>query len=162
MITNAMWFKNDDEESSDQSGFSVGPIDFTVKELYASIVTSLIIIPPMLIIAHLFAKSDPSRNQKGSKYKISNDGATLGNRLTQTFESLPYWCIYVGFAIIILAVTASAFFTILYAFEWGKKKSEKWLVTFFLTFVESVVFVQPLKVVYHFVNCICTWKTTII
>jgi hypothetical protein len=40
----------------------------------------------------------------------------------------------------------SAFFTILYSMEWGKQKAEEWLSTFVLSFFQSVIVVQPIKV----------------
>ena len=39
----------------------------------------------------------------------------------------------------------SAFFTILYSFEWGGEKSTAWLTAFLLSFLESVILIQPLK-----------------
>ena len=35
---------------------------------------------------------------------------------------------------------------ILYSVEWGKEKSEMWLSAMFIGFVESVIVIQPLKV----------------
>jgi len=40
----------------------------------------------------------------------------------------------------------SAFFTILYSFEWGREKSTAWLTSFLLSFAESVILIQPVKV----------------
>ncbi|XP_069123303.1 uncharacterized protein [Argopecten irradians] len=59
----------------------------------------------------------------------------------------PFWCLYVAWALVILSVLASGFFVILYSIEWGTDKSSRWLTAFFLSFIESVILIQPLKVV---------------
>ncbi|XP_021346749.1 polycystic kidney disease protein 1-like 2 isoform X2 [Mizuhopecten yessoensis] len=62
-------------------------------------------------------------------------------------KQLPFWCLYVAWALVVLSVLASAFFVILYSIEWGSEKSTRWLTAFFLSFIESVLFIQPLKVI---------------
>lgn len=37
-----------------------------------------------------------------------------------------------------------------YSFEWGREKSIDWLKAFLLSFAESVVLIQPLKVKLHY------------
>ena len=49
-------------------------------------------------------------------------------------------------AVVFFSVVASGFFTILYSMEWGREKSLDWLCTFVLSFFQSVVVVQPVKV----------------
>ncbi|XP_067671787.1 polycystin-1-like protein 2 [Haliotis asinina] len=58
----------------------------------------------------------------------------------------PYWVIYVAWFLVALSIAAPAFFTVLYSFEWGADKSSRWLTSFVLSFVESVLLVQPAKV----------------
>ena len=145
MIANAMWFRGDDEEQeNNQSGLVIGPISLTVRQLYVSVMSSALVVPPVLLVTFLFAKS----RQRETRTKVANSYAMQGamERERQGRKKLPFWCVYVAYAIIAVAVAASAFFTILYAFEWGKEKSEKWLVTFVLCFLESVIFIQPIKV----------------
>ena len=59
-----------------------------------------------------------------------------------------HWSITRSFFILVcfFSVMTSAFFTILYSMEWGKDKSNEWLVTFLLSFFQSVIVVQPVKV----------------
>ena len=47
---------------------------------------------------------------------------------------------------IFLSVFSGAFFVILYSLEWGSEKANAWLVSFCLSFFQSVLLVQPLKV----------------
>ena len=44
------------------------------------------------------------------------------------------------------SIVSSGFFTILYSMQWGKEKANEWLTTFVLSFFQSVVIVQPIKV----------------
>ncbi|KAK3090876.1 hypothetical protein FSP39_015410 [Pinctada imbricata] len=66
---------------------------------------------------------------------------------TMKGRPLPHWCIYIAWVLVALSVITSAFFVILYSNEWGSTKSSKWLTSFFLSFIESVLFIQPLKVI---------------
>lgn len=45
-----------------------------------------------------------------------------------------------------MSVGVSAFFTLLYSLEWGKEKSEQWLLSFFVSFVQDAAVSQPVKV----------------
>ncbi|XP_052262941.1 uncharacterized protein LOC127866462 [Dreissena polymorpha] len=68
----------------------------------------------------------------------------------------PYWCNYIAWILCFLSVITPAFFTILYSMEWGKTKANEWLVTFVLSFFQSVIVVQPIKVLclVTFIACV--------
>ncbi|GFN96340.1 polycystic kidney disease protein 1-like 2, partial [Plakobranchus ocellatus] len=70
--------------------------------------------------------------------------------------SLPHWCIYIAWVLCFFSIVASGFFTILYSMQWGKEKSNEWLTTFLLSFFQSVIIVQPIKVLLlvAFIACI--------
>ena len=59
---------------------------------------------------------------------------------------LPYACNYVAWFLAFSAVVLSGFFLMLYSMQWGKQKSEEWLTTFLLSFFESVLCLDPVKV----------------
>ena len=170
MVTNAMWFGTGDS-GAPQSAFQIGPFSLTVHMLYTSIASSVIVVPPLLLITWLFANSSEKVDQSAyAKYEniasdVSDDESDddiwsvedgekkrkkpkkdVKQRKPLSQRKLPHWCIYIGYALVFLAVASSAFFTVLYAFQWGREKSEEWLVTFFLSFSESVFLLQPAKV----------------
>ena len=60
---------------------------------------------------------------------------------------LPHFCVYIGWVLIGLASVASAFFVLLYSAEWGKEISEQFLITFFMSFAESMFILDPFKVI---------------
>ena len=59
---------------------------------------------------------------------------------------LPHFCVYFAWLLVVLSILASAFFTILYSFQWGRVKSTAWLVAFVLCFFQSIIIIQPAKV----------------
>ncbi|CAD5124264.1 DgyrCDS12559 [Dimorphilus gyrociliatus] len=69
---------------------------------------------------------------------------------------LPYQCVYIGWVLSFLSCSLSAFFVLFYSLEWGKSKSEKWLSSLFLSFFQSVMLIQPVKVIViaMFMSCI--------
>ena len=142
MVTNAMFFGTGDDQTP-QSAFQIGPFSVTVHQVYTSVASSLIVVPPLLIITTLFAKSadKPKKNKDGKVV----DETSAADMVTKR-KKVPYWGIYIAYALVALAVTVSAFFTILYAFQWGRKKSTQWLTTFLLGFFQSVFILQPIKV----------------
>ena len=147
MITNAMFYGKGNE-TGNQAAIVIGPIRMTIMQLYTSIFSSAIVVPPMLIITAIFtrAKPRPKKNKDGDTESNEAMGASDRADAKSKKKGFPWWTLYIAYAILVAAVAASAFFTILYAFEWGKQKSEKWLVTFIFSFIESVLLIQPLKV----------------
>ncbi|XP_013386761.2 polycystic kidney disease protein 1-like 2 [Lingula anatina] len=59
----------------------------------------------------------------------------------------PWWAIVFGYMLSFLAIATSAFFVLLYSLDWGATKSSNWLLSMFFAFTESVIIVQPLKVI---------------
>lgn len=58
-----------------------------------------------------------------------------------------YLIIHITFvSVCFFSITSAGFFTILYSLEWGKEKANEWLTTFLLSFFQSVIVVQPIKV----------------
>ena len=131
MIANAMWFRTDSDVTA-QNAFSFGPFSFSVHEVYTSFMSSLTIVPVSLAIVMMFTKSAP----KPDKGEV----AVRGRR------QLPWWCVYVGWVLVVLSIAVSAFFTILFSFDWGPIKSTQWLSGFFLSFLQSIMIIQPLQV----------------
>ncbi|XP_078068077.1 polycystin-1-like protein 2 [Mustelus asterias] len=62
-------------------------------------------------------------------------------------KSLPSWFIYVAWLLVFITSGVSAFFTMLYSFDYGKKKSIQWLISMIISFIESVFVIQPIRVI---------------
>ncbi|XP_038661911.1 polycystic kidney disease protein 1-like 2 [Scyliorhinus canicula] len=61
-------------------------------------------------------------------------------------KSLPSWLIYIAWLLVFITSGVSAFFTMLYSFDYGKEKSIQWLISMIVSFIESVFVIQPIKV----------------
>ena len=145
MITNAMWFGRGNA-TGNQAAIVIGPISVTVMQVYASFMSSLIVLPPIFVMTSIFSRLPSRRKNNSSTYAHLAYSASERANLNRKQCLLPWWTIFLAYTLVVLTIAASAFFTILYAFEWGKSKSEQWLVTFIFGFLESVVIVQPIKV----------------
>nr|XP_006820685.1 PREDICTED: polycystic kidney disease protein 1-like 2-like [Saccoglossus kowalevskii] len=288
MISNCMFFRSDDEKvQTTDKLFTLGPLQFSLKELYVSVVSSLIVLPPSILLVQLFRKSrakhsleispqsqtikktsppkeanlkeeelaakkyikssastdnlvekekwglfkatkdkkrplsafhividDESGNKRGacedwdSDYGSTADfefdrGTSSPRRPASPLDSswnwssskrmndplmprsrpssadseakkpdtkkkdgkdakkpfmLPHWCVYFAWLLMFLSSAGSAFFTVLYSMEWGNEKSIQWLITFFLSFFESLILVQPIKVIFLALFVALIWK----
>lgn len=61
---------------------------------------------------------------------------------------LPHWLIYIAYFFVFVTSAVSSFFVILYGFTFGKEKSDKWVVSMLISFFQSVLIIQPVKVFY--------------
>ncbi|XP_015239735.1 PREDICTED: polycystic kidney disease protein 1-like 3 [Cyprinodon variegatus] len=60
---------------------------------------------------------------------------------------LPWWCVFIGWFLLISISGISTYFTLLYGFQYGKEKSIKWVMSLGLSLFESIFILQPLKVI---------------
>ncbi|XP_076075490.1 polycystin-1-like protein 2 isoform X1 [Mytilus galloprovincialis] len=161
MISNAMFYGQ-----NTGSRISIGPIKLSLSGIYISLISAMIAAPPILLVSYMFRCSIPrSRNKKKTLTNTKeNPGMTLksdeevnpdADVTDDTQFSLPFWCRYVAWVIVTLAVFTSGFFLILYSMEWGKTKSEEWLLCFFMSFIESMLLVDPLKII--LISVIFSW-----
>lgn len=164
MLTNAMFFKST-EDIQPANEVKIGFIRFSMTNLIVSIQSILITTPPVIFVVLIFRKSRPkfaskpndnttekSLNKRVSKLikdkscfikeKDPLDDAFVQNRLP-----FPYWTIYIAWSINFLSIVGSTFYLFLISMEWGKSKSEEWITTFILSFLESFFVVDPVKVV---------------
>lgn len=133
MISNAMFYGQDTG-----SKLSVGPITFSLSGIYISLISSLIAAPPIFIVTYIFRNSRQRSSRNISKKNV--------NEIKHGKLSLPFWCKFISWGIVTTAVLVSGFFLILYSMEWGKTKSEEWLLCFCMSFFESIFIFDPLKV----------------
>ncbi|KAM4833715.1 polycystin-1-like protein 2 [Thomomys bottae] len=65
---------------------------------------------------------------------------------SRPLRGLPWWCILVGWFLVVATSGVAAFFTMLYGLHYGHTSSLRWLISMAVSFVESVFITQPLKV----------------
>ncbi|XP_032892399.1 polycystic kidney disease protein 1-like 2 [Amblyraja radiata] len=61
-------------------------------------------------------------------------------------KGLPWWFVFIGWGLVAASSGVSAFFTMLYGLHYGKDSSIKWLISMAISFFESILITQPLKV----------------
>ncbi|XP_035986669.1 polycystic kidney disease protein 1-like 2 [Fundulus heteroclitus] len=66
---------------------------------------------------------------------------------TPTGFKLPWWCVFIGWFLLLSISGISTYFTLLYGFQYGKEKSIKWAMSLGLSLFESIFVLQPLKVI---------------
>ncbi|KAI8488060.1 hypothetical protein Bbelb_341780 [Branchiostoma belcheri] len=128
MITSAMWFRGAGQGASSVV-LTIGSVELTAETLLVSLWTTLQVFPVNLIIVQIFRRCRPKGVPKSSGLQ------------------LPYWSVYVGWTLLVLTTLASGFFLLLYSMEWGRDKSIQWLTAFGLSFLQSMVVVQPAEAV---------------
>ncbi|CAC5377683.1 PKD1L2 [Mytilus coruscus] len=169
MISNAMFFRTADEETVQADSVQLGFFRLSMSNLFISFIGILITTPPIFFATFVFRNTEPKTKlldfQKKTKQRKclpclkqnKNDGEKRkeiepGSSEDEDFliykkRKFPYWVSYIAWIVLVLGSVASAFFLLLYSMEWGKNKSEEWLSTFILSFFESIIFVDPIKVI---------------
>ncbi|XP_078664130.1 location of vulva defective 1-like [Branchiostoma floridae x Branchiostoma belcheri] len=128
MVASAMWFRDDNDDSTRNIVYNLGFIQFTLQELWVSLVTTVMVIPVTVGPLLLFRKEIPA--------PITAPGI---RRRNQAGKRLSRWTKYVAWLIVVSVSIVSSFFVIMYGLDWGKEKSEAWLKSFFLSFCLSSV-----------------------
>ncbi|XP_066271638.1 polycystin-1-like protein 2 [Branchiostoma lanceolatum] len=79
MVSNAMWYKTDDNLQT--TTLKLGPISFTLHDLYVSVMTSVTVVPINLLLIQLFKRCKPKTevnkvsDTNGQKDKISTSAS---------------------------------------------------------------------------------------
>ena len=63
-------------------------------------------------------------------------------------KGLPHCFVYFAWVLCFLASVTGAVFTVFYSLSWGAEISNKWLIAFLTSFVQSILVIQPVKVVF--------------
>ncbi|KAL7854792.1 hypothetical protein SRHO_G00169820 [Serrasalmus rhombeus] len=82
---------------------------------------------------HVTCISSPGVGRSGGSKKCCQKG-------------LPWWFLFVGWFLVAATSGVSAFFTILYGLNYGKQRSISWLISMTVSFFESLLLTQPIKV----------------
>ncbi|XP_062619009.1 polycystin-1-related protein-like [Saccostrea cucullata] len=77
---------------------------------------------------------------------ISNPHIKPSKKKSKKFM-LPHSCVYVAYTLVYISALLSSFITFLYSIEWGKEKSLSWLSSILLSICESVIVIQPFKII---------------
>ena len=62
-------------------------------------------------------------------------------------KGLPHGFVYLAWVLCFFSSVTSAVFTVFYSLDWGPEIANKWLIAFVTSFFQSILVIQPLKVV---------------
>jgi hypothetical protein len=70
----------------------------------------------------------------------------LGGPVESSGCRLPWYCVYIGYAICLCLSVMSILMVLLYGYNFGPAMALKWLLSVLLAFLCSMFFLEPLKV----------------
>jgi hypothetical protein len=164
MITSAMFY-NMGGQGPSPFAVHIGSLVIDLKPFVIGLQSSIIIVPVNVLIVQIFRNlRAKEKKQKTAVYEVEKDGG--GRKKNEDLEEdenkvdeiqienhqppkgrLPHWFIFIAYAICYLASAASIFFTLLYSIQWGKETSTEWVIAMVTSFFQSVLLLQPIKVV---------------
>ncbi len=150
MITSAMFY-NMGSQGPSPFAVHIGSLVIDLKPFVIGIQSCIIIVPVNIILVQIFrnlrpekkksvveANSEKNAPEFGPGIKVENQNAPQGK--------LPHYFIFFAYAVCYLASAASIFFTLLYSIQWGKETSTEWVIAIITSFFQSVLLLQPIKV----------------
>ncbi|XP_035668916.1 polycystic kidney disease protein 1-like 2 [Branchiostoma floridae] len=78
--------------------------------------------------------------------EVNERYAVLADQEKDTPGLLPWWFVYIGFILVFVTTNTAAFFVMLYTFEFGREKTEAWLLIFLTSFLSDLILIQPVKI----------------
>ncbi|XP_062258132.1 polycystin-1-like protein 2 [Platichthys flesus] len=98
-----------------------------------------VFLEDQLLASSSTSPDEPAQNNDdGQKKKKEKKGCCHGG--------LPWWFIFVGWLLVIATSSVAGFYTMLYGLKFGKDRSCSWLVSMIVSFFQSILIIQPLKV----------------
>ena len=180
MITSAMFY-NMGGQGPSPFAVHIGSLIIDLKPFVIGLQSSVIIVPVNVLIVQIFRNLRPKKEkpQRTAVYEVEKDGdggekngdfAGKDENIVEGVHienhkihkgKLPHCFIYLAYAICYLASAASIFFTLLYSIQWGKETSTEWVIAMVTSFFQSVLLLQPIKVVLAaVVFALCIKKTS--
>ncbi|XP_042187044.1 polycystic kidney disease protein 1-like 2 [Oncorhynchus tshawytscha] len=74
----------------------------------------------------------------------SSDGDSGSKKCCQ--DGLPWWFVFIGWILVVATSGVSGYFTMMYGLTYGKDRSISWLISMVVSFFQSLLIIQPLKV----------------
>lgn len=147
MITNAMFYRTDEEAEEMPQGKSLrlGPFEINFQEVYVGAISTLIILPVNVILVFLF-KSVQMSHAGVEGIAVISGGTSLENKRFNRRCSGPPVMKYIAYFLVFISIISSAFFTIMYSLMWGHEKSQGWMMSMLTSFLQSLLLVEPFKV----------------
>ncbi|XP_032239241.2 uncharacterized protein LOC5513821 isoform X2 [Nematostella vectensis] len=159
MVTSCMFYNI--KGAADDSIIMIGPIKLSLREIVIGAQSGIIVFPMNFFIVFLFRKSMEAREKLDEPSKLTkklragkfaffynecfeSNGASRRMCRSGVFKGQVLY--FLAWFLCIATSFASAVVTIMYSLMWKADISEKWCVSFFLSFIEDAFLIQPIKV----------------
>ncbi|KAL3309693.1 polycystic kidney disease 1-like 2, partial [Cichlidogyrus casuarinus] len=181
MLTGCMFYRNLGP-AVDKNVLTLGPFSISSGEISNSLFSSLITFVPVFIVVEIFRRSrlyssyskklveaiekhfdepfDVNFNERGllqTNSRIQTALSTSEKSIKITRRLLPWQLRIVAWMIIFLTLAVSVFFVTFYGISFGSTACGKWLSSLSITFIMSIMIVQPAKAMLLalFVSLVC-------
>lgn len=124
----------------------IGSLVIDLKQFVIGLQSSIIIVPVNVAIVQIFRNLRPKQSKEDIYTEETEDSQNKEDEEPKPKGKLPHWFIYIAYLLCYLASAASIFFTLLYSIQWGKVKSTEWVIAMVTAFLQSVLLLQPVKV----------------
>ncbi|XP_066504124.1 polycystin-1-like protein 2 [Hoplias malabaricus] len=119
----------------------LGPSQFSDPQSYTQAGLQLqkmkgLLEPHLSVMSDVNSGSSPTAGSKEASKKT----------VKSKKKGLPWWFVFVGWFLVAATSGVSAFFTMLYGLTYGKERSISWLISMSVSFFESLLLTQPVKV----------------
>ena len=161
MVTNAMFYELGDKEAS--VSITVGSFEFDLRAFIIGLEASLIVFPVNLLLVQIFRNVRPKKPKQQpdegasekeevfadiSRCPSSDTFPNASSQTTKKKKGLPHCFVYFAWVLSFLSAATGAVFTVFYSLQWGPEIANKWLIAFVTSFVQSILIIQPVKVVF--------------
>ncbi|XP_076879412.1 polycystin-1-like protein 2 [Brachyhypopomus gauderio] len=119
----------------------LGPSRFSSPEGYGQAVQQ---VRGMKGLLEPHLPSSSTRDQSSCGSGPAEDSGGGGRKCCQ--GGLPWWFVIVGWILVAATSGVSAYFTMMYGLTYGKDRSISWLISTMVSFFESLLITQPIKV----------------
>ncbi|MCL4139932.1 UNVERIFIED_CONTAM: hypothetical protein GTU68_052240 [Idotea baltica] len=181
MLVSALWY--DVSPDSKRNGFfDFGPFTFSLEQLLVGACTLFITYPIAFLLSYIFKRARPRNllkcrslqaieNQKKShstrnedceeNLEIKSIGDQNREYQSETKEKtnkkcLPWWTRSLAWLVSLILIGLSVFLVWSFGIMWGEVTTAKWLSSFLLTFIISIIVTQWLKVlIVSLISSVC-------
>ncbi|XP_035388719.1 polycystic kidney disease protein 1-like 2 [Electrophorus electricus] len=119
----------------------LGPSRFSSPECYSQAMQQ---VQGMKGLLEPHLSSSSMGDQFACSSSTSEDSRGCRKRCCQ--KGLPWWFVFVGWFLVVATSGVSAYFTMMYGLNYGKDRSISWLISIMVSFFESLLITQPVKV----------------
>ncbi|CAF1642081.1 unnamed protein product, partial [Adineta ricciae] len=168
MLLNIMYYdlSNAAKTSNRTSSFdlAIGPLHITPEQIGIGVMVEVLTLIPSILIVQFFRRIR-SRQQfsplRQALNKINpNTPIVTSKKKRRAHLTFPWWCLFIAYALSILIILVSIFFIIVRGIEFGDDKVKKWLTSVLTAFFSSILFTQPIKIVFFAIFFICFFRNT--